>query len=110
MAFATECNLDAQGPQERLRATQAASEHAGIFGPAGTVLQNPVTAAISAGSQEVGGAACPRAALGHDLPMITALLFDPASIPGLMQDLNDLLFGLWRLVRRSPMTLLGRAG
>jgi hypothetical protein len=36
MAFTTERNVDAQSPQERLRATQAASEHAGIFGPACT--------------------------------------------------------------------------
>jgi hypothetical protein len=34
MAFATERNVDAQRAQERLRATQAASERAGIFGPA----------------------------------------------------------------------------
>jgi hypothetical protein len=27
-------NVDAQSPQERLRVTQAASERAGIFGPA----------------------------------------------------------------------------
>jgi hypothetical protein len=36
-AFTTECNLDAQDPQEGLRATQPASEGARIFGPAGTV-------------------------------------------------------------------------
>jgi hypothetical protein len=32
-AFPAEGNVDAQCPQERLRATQAASECAGIFGP-----------------------------------------------------------------------------
>jgi hypothetical protein len=35
-AFTTEGNVDAQDPKERLRATQAASERAGIFGPACT--------------------------------------------------------------------------
>jgi hypothetical protein len=54
-AFATERNLDAHCPQERLRPTQAASERAGIFGPAGTVPRNAVTAATDAGPQKLGG-------------------------------------------------------
>src|SRR5262245_60029061 len=63
-AFPAEGNVDAQCPQERLRTTQAASEGAGIFGPAGRA-RNAV--AIGAGTQKVGGTARPRAALGHDL-------------------------------------------
>src|SRR5262249_23540293 len=36
-----------------------------------------------------------RSQLGsYDGPTITALFFDSASIPRLMQDLNDLLFGM----------------
>ncbi len=34
VAFMAKRNVDAQSPQERLRVTQAASERAGIFGPA----------------------------------------------------------------------------
>jgi hypothetical protein len=60
-AFTTERNLDAQAPQERLRATQTASERARIFGPVGTAV-------TGAGLQKVGGATCPGAALGHDFP------------------------------------------
>jgi hypothetical protein len=39
-AFATELNVDAKYPQERLRPTQAACERAGIFGPTATVPRN----------------------------------------------------------------------
>jgi hypothetical protein len=59
--FTTERNLDAQGSQERLRATQTASERARIFGPVGTAV-------TGAGLQKVGSATCPGAALGHDFP------------------------------------------
>jgi hypothetical protein len=55
-AFTTERNLDAQYPKERLRATQAARERAGIFGPTGTVPRNAVAAGTGAETQEVGGA------------------------------------------------------
>jgi hypothetical protein len=60
-AFPTEDNVDAQYPQERLRPAEAASERAGIFGPVGTAV-------TGAGLQNVGGATCPGAALGHDFP------------------------------------------
>ena len=50
-------NVDAQGPQERLRAPQAAGEGAGILGPAGAVA--PVAATIGAGPQKIGGGPCP---------------------------------------------------
>jgi hypothetical protein len=66
--FPTERNLDAQAPQERLRATQATSERAGICGPTDTAPRNAPNAAIGAGPQKVGGATCPRAALRHNLP------------------------------------------
>jgi hypothetical protein len=46
----------AQCPQERLRATQAAGELAGIFGPAGTVPRMPSLLVTGAGPQEVGAA------------------------------------------------------
>src|SRR5262245_9736728 len=65
-AFPTERNLDAQYPQEGLRATQAASERAGVFGPGCTVPRGAVTAS-GAETQKVGSATCPRAALGQDL-------------------------------------------
>src|SRR5262245_4895015 len=67
-AFPAEGNVDAQCPQKRLRAPQAASECAGVFGPASTLTQKVVAAAVGAGLQKVGGAACPRTALGYDLP------------------------------------------
>ena len=41
---------------------------ASIFGPAGNVPRNAITDATGAGSQKVGGAARPRAALGYDVP------------------------------------------
>jgi hypothetical protein len=41
-AFPTERNLDAQAPQERLRATQATSERAGICGPTDTARGMPL--------------------------------------------------------------------
>ena len=66
-AFPTEGNLYTQRPQERLRATQAAGERAGMFGPAGAEPRNALAVTIGAGPQKVGGAARPRAALGHDL-------------------------------------------
>ena len=64
----TERNVNAQDPKEGLGATQAASERAGIFGPAGARPRNPVIVATGAGPQKVGGAACPRTALSHNLP------------------------------------------
>jgi hypothetical protein len=48
-AFTAKRNLDVQCPQKSLRATQAASQRARIFGPAGTVPVNAVSAAIGAG-------------------------------------------------------------
>src|SRR5947209_16962545 len=67
-AFPAEGNVDAQCPQERLRATQAASECAGIFGPASALTQKVVSAAVGVGPPKLGGTARPRAAHGHDLP------------------------------------------
>jgi hypothetical protein len=64
-AFTTEANADAQYPKECLPTTKAACQRAGIFGQSTTVPRNPV--AISAGGQEIGGAARRRAALGHNL-------------------------------------------
>ena len=65
-ALTAERDVDAQGPQERLRPAQSAGERARAFGPA--VPGNAVTAATGARTQEIGRATCPRAALGHDLP------------------------------------------
>ena len=65
-ALTAERDVDAQRPQERLRPAQSAGERARAFGPA--VPGNAVTAATGARTQEIGGATCPRAALGHDLP------------------------------------------
>jgi hypothetical protein len=47
--FMTECNLNAERPQGRLRAPQAAGERAGILRPAGAVPPNSVPAVIGAG-------------------------------------------------------------
>jgi hypothetical protein len=66
-AFTSEDNLDAERSQERLRAPQAAGQRAGIFGPAGATPRDAVVAAIGAHTQQVGGAAPPGAALGHEL-------------------------------------------
>ena len=52
-AFPAEGNVDAQCSQERLRATQAASECAGIFGPASALTQEVVAAAVGAGPQKM---------------------------------------------------------
>jgi hypothetical protein len=51
-AFTTERDLNTQHPHERLRATEAARERAGIFGIAGTVPRSAVTAATSAKTQQ----------------------------------------------------------
>src|SRR5262245_8102780 len=45
----------------------AASECAGIFGPADTLPRSAITVATAARPQKVGGAARPGATLGHDL-------------------------------------------
>src|SRR5215510_13687716 len=66
-AFPAEGNVDAQCPQERLRAAQAASECAGIFGPASALPQKVVAAAVGVGPPKLGGTARPCRALGHDL-------------------------------------------
>jgi len=58
-AFTIERNVDAQCPQERLRATQAASERAGIFGPASALTQKVVAAAVGVGPPKLGGTARP---------------------------------------------------
>ena len=58
-AFPAEGNVDAQCPQERLRATQAASKRAGIFGPASALILKVVVAAVGAGPPKLGGTARP---------------------------------------------------
>jgi hypothetical protein len=63
-AFTTEGNLDTHDPQEGLRAPQAAGKRAGVFGPAGTVPVNAVSAATGAGTQKVGGIAPKALAAG----------------------------------------------
>jgi hypothetical protein len=45
-AFTTECNLDVHDPQEGLRATQAASERAGILGQAAKCASAPKRAPV----------------------------------------------------------------
>jgi hypothetical protein len=62
VTFTTEANLDAQGPEEALRAPQAAGECPGILGPA-----NYIPAVMDVGPQQVGGTARPGAVLGHQL-------------------------------------------
>jgi hypothetical protein len=64
--FTSEANLDPDGTQRRLHAPQSAGERARIAGPAGAVCRTAVTVATGAGPQKVGGAACPRTALGHE--------------------------------------------
>jgi hypothetical protein len=58
-AFPAKGNVDAQCPQERLRATQAASEYAGIFGPASALIHKVVAAAVGVGPPKLGGTARP---------------------------------------------------
>jgi hypothetical protein len=50
-------NVDAERPKEDLRPTQVAGEGARIFGPAGAVPRNMLTAAFSANPQKIGAAA-----------------------------------------------------
>jgi hypothetical protein len=69
--FTSEGYLDTDSPQERLRPAQATSERARIFGVVGSPPRNAMTAAICAGSQKVGGASGPRAAVSHDLPYVS---------------------------------------
>ena len=58
-AFPAEGNVDAQCPQEHLRATQAASEGAGIFGSASAPTQKVVAATVGVGPPKLGGTARP---------------------------------------------------
>src|SRR5262245_8611141 len=67
VALTAKGDLDPERPQGRLQVPQAAGERPGILGPAGSVPPNSVPEAIGAGPQQVGGAACPRAAVGHQL-------------------------------------------
>jgi hypothetical protein len=66
-ALTAKGNLDAERPQERLRAPQAAGKCAGIFEPAGSSPRDAVVVAIGADTQQIGGATGPGAALGHEL-------------------------------------------
>src|SRR5215467_1027441 len=65
--FTTKRNLYANGPQERMRATQAAGEGARIFRPA-DLRHWDLASTHEADLQKIGGAARPRAALAHELP------------------------------------------
>ncbi len=49
----TERDVDAQCPEESLRAAEAASERAGVFGPAGPVTRYPISPALGASTQKV---------------------------------------------------------
>src|SRR5207245_8744564 len=66
-AFATERNLDAQYPQERLRPTQSAGQRAGVLGPAGASSRKGVIREIDPGAQKVCSASDPNAPGSHDL-------------------------------------------
>src|SRR5260221_4666406 len=63
----TERDVDAQYPEESLRAAEASSECAGVSGPAGPVTRYPISPAVGASMQKVGGGPGPAAALVHDL-------------------------------------------
>jgi hypothetical protein len=65
-AFTAERNVDAQCPQERLRATQAASKRAGILGQ--PVLSLEIVSHCGRQSARGGRRCYPQAMLGHDLP------------------------------------------
>jgi hypothetical protein len=66
-ATTTECDVDAQCPEESLRAAEA-SERARVFGPTGSVPQYPITGAFGASTPKVIGGPGPGAAFGHDIP------------------------------------------
>jgi hypothetical protein len=61
-------DVSAQYPEECLRAAEAASERALVFGPTGSVLQYPITGAVGDSTQKVIGGPGPGAAFGHDVP------------------------------------------
>jgi hypothetical protein len=65
-APATEVDLNAQRPQNSLRATQTASERAGIFGPTGAGSCHVIAGKIAGAAQEVCGGTRPRDPVGHD--------------------------------------------
>ena len=66
-ALTSEGDVDAQYPQERLGATQAAGERAGIFGPPGVCSRNAGIGESGPGAQKIRSASSPGAARGHDL-------------------------------------------
>jgi hypothetical protein len=66
VTFPTKTNLDAEGTQRCLCATQPAGQRAGILRPAAASAQSAVTGKIGPGSQQVGCAG-PGTAFGHDL-------------------------------------------
>src|SRR5438132_6679690 len=77
MAFTTQGDLETQVPQEGLRAAQAAGERPGTFGSAGAGARGTAPAAIGADTEKVGGATCPRAALGHEVAHASGALHWP---------------------------------
>jgi hypothetical protein len=66
VALTAKGDLDAERPQRCLHAPQATGERPGISGPDGAIRANSVPPVSGAGPEQVGGAAHPRAALGHD--------------------------------------------
>src|SRR6516164_912673 len=65
-AFATKGNVNADGPEERLAATQPAGQGARISGPSCGCVRRTFT--CGNGAQKIGGPSCPCSAHGHDLP------------------------------------------
>src|SRR5262245_246319 len=66
-AFATKGNINADGPEERLAATQSAGQGARIFRPSCGSVRHTL-ACGDTGAQKIRGPTCPCAAHGHDLP------------------------------------------
>jgi hypothetical protein len=65
MTFTAERDVDTQHPEERLRASQAATQHVGIFGPLAPV---EIPSQSAQARKRSAAVACPGTAAGHDLP------------------------------------------